>query len=206
MLGGSSLPGEWWGAGTGCPERWWMPHPGRCSRPGWMGPWATWSSKWGGWWPCPAGGLELCDPWGPFQPRPFCDPSLQTNKQKNPALSTAYKKWEKLWGKVRKKLIFTVLARRSLRLQLSYTHNDSIHKQCCFPVARKAVITPPTLCRPWLLQCIAHTLIKPAQVGTKQFHCLQFISCPLCHCLLLSSCCTCYLQSYKKHLYKVFHS
>ena len=23
-----------------------------------MGPWATWSSKWGGWWPCLAGGLE----------------------------------------------------------------------------------------------------------------------------------------------------
>jgi len=26
------------------------------------GPWATWSSKWGGWWPCPAGGLEIHDP------------------------------------------------------------------------------------------------------------------------------------------------
>ena len=23
---------------------------------------ATWSNKWGGWWPCPAGGLELHDP------------------------------------------------------------------------------------------------------------------------------------------------
>ena len=23
---------------------------------------ATWSSKWGGWWPCPAGGLEIHDP------------------------------------------------------------------------------------------------------------------------------------------------
>ena len=69
----SSLQGEWWGAGTGCPERLWMPHPWRCSRPGWMGPWAAWSSKWGGWWPCPAGGLEIHDPRGPFQPRPFCD-------------------------------------------------------------------------------------------------------------------------------------
>jgi len=47
--------------------------PWRCSRPGWMGPWATWSSKWGGWWPCLAGGVEIHDPWGPFQPRPFCD-------------------------------------------------------------------------------------------------------------------------------------
>jgi len=50
-----------------------MPRPWRCSRPGWMGPWATWSSKWGGWWPCLAGGLEIHDPSGPFQPRPFCD-------------------------------------------------------------------------------------------------------------------------------------
>ena len=71
----SSLPGEWWGAGTGCLERLWMPRPWRCSRPDWMGPWATWSSKWGGWWPCLAGGLEIHDPWGPFQPRPFCDPT-----------------------------------------------------------------------------------------------------------------------------------
>jgi len=29
-----------------------MPHPRRCSSPGWMGPWAAWSSiKCGGWWP-----------------------------------------------------------------------------------------------------------------------------------------------------------
>jgi len=69
----SSLLERWWDAGTGCPERLWMPRPWRCSRPGWMGPWATWSRKWGGWWPCLAGGLEIHDPWGPFQPRPFCD-------------------------------------------------------------------------------------------------------------------------------------
>ena len=38
---------------TGCPERFWMPCPWRCSRPGWMGPWAAWSGiEWGGWWPC----------------------------------------------------------------------------------------------------------------------------------------------------------
>ena len=49
-----------------------MPRPWRCSRLGWMGPWATWSSKWGGWWPCLAEGLEIHDPFGPFQPRPFC--------------------------------------------------------------------------------------------------------------------------------------
>ena len=30
-----------------------MPHPWRCSRPGWMEPWAAWSSiKCRGWWPC----------------------------------------------------------------------------------------------------------------------------------------------------------
>jgi len=47
---GSSLLWEWWGVGTGCPERLQMPHPWRCSR---MGPWATWSRiKCGGWWPC----------------------------------------------------------------------------------------------------------------------------------------------------------
>lgn len=28
-------------AETGCPERLWIPHPWRCLRPGWMGPWAT---------------------------------------------------------------------------------------------------------------------------------------------------------------------
>jgi len=29
-------------AGIGCPERLWMPHvKGRCSRSGWMGPWAA---------------------------------------------------------------------------------------------------------------------------------------------------------------------
>jgi len=33
-----------------CPERLWMPHPWRCSRPGWMGPWAAWSGiKCEGW-------------------------------------------------------------------------------------------------------------------------------------------------------------
>ena len=34
-------------------ERLWMPRPWRCSRPGWMEPWAAWSGiKWGGFWPC----------------------------------------------------------------------------------------------------------------------------------------------------------
>ena len=54
ISGGSSLQREWWGAGTaaqrgcGCPV-----HPWRCSRPGWMGPWAAWAGiKHGGWWPC----------------------------------------------------------------------------------------------------------------------------------------------------------
>jgi len=41
---------EWWGVGTGCSERLWMPHPRRCSRPGWMVPWEAWSSvNWRGW-------------------------------------------------------------------------------------------------------------------------------------------------------------
>jgi len=36
-----------------CPERLWVLHPWRCSRPGWMGPWAGWSNiRYGGWWPC----------------------------------------------------------------------------------------------------------------------------------------------------------
>jgi len=47
------LPRGWWGADTGCPERLWMPLTWRCSRPGWMGPWAAWpSNKCGGWQPC----------------------------------------------------------------------------------------------------------------------------------------------------------
>ena len=40
---------------TGCPERLWMPHPHRHSRPGWMWLWAAWSS---GWWPCTWQGVE----------------------------------------------------------------------------------------------------------------------------------------------------
>ena len=39
--------------GDDCPERLWVPRPWRCSRPGWMGPWAAWAGiKCGGWWPC----------------------------------------------------------------------------------------------------------------------------------------------------------
>jgi len=38
---------------TGCPEKLWIFHPWKCSRPGWMGPWEAWSSiKSEGWWPC----------------------------------------------------------------------------------------------------------------------------------------------------------
>jgi len=52
MSGGSPLLWEWWGAGTGCSEKLWMSCPWRCSRPGWMGPWAAWSSiRCGSWWP-----------------------------------------------------------------------------------------------------------------------------------------------------------
>lgn len=38
-LGRNSLRG-WWS--TGCPEKLWLPHPHRCSRPDWMGIWSTW--------------------------------------------------------------------------------------------------------------------------------------------------------------------
>ena len=37
VRGNVSLRG-WWGTGTDCPEKLWMPHPWRCSRPGRMGP------------------------------------------------------------------------------------------------------------------------------------------------------------------------
>ena len=81
ISGVSFLLWEWWGAGTaaqrgcGCPV-----HPWRCSRPGWMGPWAAWSGiKCGGWWPCLwQGGVELHDPWGPFQSKPFYDSMINT--------------------------------------------------------------------------------------------------------------------------------
>ena len=53
MSGGNSSWREWWGSRTGCPERLWMFCLWRCSRPDWMGCWATWSSsRSGGWWPC----------------------------------------------------------------------------------------------------------------------------------------------------------
>jgi len=38
-----------------CPGKLWMPHPQRCSRPGWMGLWASWT---GGWQPAHDSGLE----------------------------------------------------------------------------------------------------------------------------------------------------
>ena len=38
-----SLLRGWWGTGTGSPEKLWMPHPWRHSKPGCMGPWAAWS-------------------------------------------------------------------------------------------------------------------------------------------------------------------
>ena len=78
ISGWMSFLWEWWGAGTGCPEWLWMHCTWRCSRTGWMGPWTSWSSiKCGGWWPYLwwrwGRGVEIHDPWGLFQPRPFCD-------------------------------------------------------------------------------------------------------------------------------------
>ena len=46
----NSLLWGWWGPGTGCPEKLWLPPPWQCSRPGWTGLWPTWS---GGKCPCP---------------------------------------------------------------------------------------------------------------------------------------------------------
>jgi len=37
-----------------CPEKLWMPHSWRHSRPGWMGPWAAWAGRWQ---PCPWQGV-----------------------------------------------------------------------------------------------------------------------------------------------------
>jgi len=57
-----------------CPERLWMPHPWRCSRPGFgCGPGQpelVLDMEVGG--PaCSREGLELDDPWGPFRPKPL---------------------------------------------------------------------------------------------------------------------------------------
>ena len=59
MLGGIFLLIPWWGPGPGCPEKLWVPNPWRCSRPGWMGPWAVWA---GGRQPClqQGTGTRLC--------------------------------------------------------------------------------------------------------------------------------------------------
>ena len=84
MSGGSLSLREWWGAGTGCPERLWIPHPWRCSRPSWIGPLTV----------CPcilifnvvignlacSRKLELDDPRSTFQPKPFCN-SMTLSKQ-----------------------------------------------------------------------------------------------------------------------------
>ena len=44
MFGRNSSQWGWWGTGADCPEKPWMSHSWNCSRPGWMGLWATWSS------------------------------------------------------------------------------------------------------------------------------------------------------------------
>ena len=41
----NSSPWGWWGTGTGCQENLWLTPPWQCSRPGWMGLWAAWSSR-----------------------------------------------------------------------------------------------------------------------------------------------------------------
>jgi len=47
-MSGSTIP-----TSANMPEKRWMPHPWRCSRPGWMEPWAAWSITWlNSWQPC----------------------------------------------------------------------------------------------------------------------------------------------------------
>ena len=59
ILGRNSLLWGLWDTGRGFPEKLWMFAFWKCSRPGWMGLWATWSS---GRCPCPwQGGLKLGD-------------------------------------------------------------------------------------------------------------------------------------------------
>jgi len=50
------------------PRELWVPHLCRCSRPGWMGPWAGWFN---GWQPVHSWGLELRVIWAPSQPKSF---------------------------------------------------------------------------------------------------------------------------------------
>jgi len=70
------------GAGTGCPEKLWMPHPWRCSRPGWMGPWAAWSGEM---YFC-AHGCELA----PFQPKLVCDSLIHSDLGHIPQIQHNY--------------------------------------------------------------------------------------------------------------------
>ena len=42
IKGRNVLQYGWWGTRSGCPERWWMPHPWRNSGSGWTGLWVTW--------------------------------------------------------------------------------------------------------------------------------------------------------------------
>jgi len=39
---------KWSGTETGCPGRWWSPHPGRCSKSLWIWHFGTWFSRHGG--------------------------------------------------------------------------------------------------------------------------------------------------------------
>jgi len=73
MFGRNSSLREWWGIGTGCPEKLWMPHLCRSSGPGLMGSWAVWFIV--ATLPT-AEGLELDDLWGPFAPKPFYDSEI----------------------------------------------------------------------------------------------------------------------------------
>lgn len=53
-----------------CPEKLWMRHPQKCSKPGWIRLWPTWSSE-----RCPCHGRGIRTRWSlrSFQPKPFYD-------------------------------------------------------------------------------------------------------------------------------------
>jgi len=64
MLGKISLLKEWSGTGTGCPGRWWGPHPWRCSKNVWMWHFGIWFDRHG----VVGRMVGLDDLRGPFQP------------------------------------------------------------------------------------------------------------------------------------------
>lgn len=77
MKGRNSSLWGWWDTTTGYPKNLWMSHPWNCSRSGCTGLWETRSER------CPypqQGGLKQIIFKGPFQPKPFYDSWLYSNR------------------------------------------------------------------------------------------------------------------------------